>query len=262
MGTTHLPPPAPGEAELQAYVDDRLDAQRRLELETRLKQDAESARRASALRAQREALRAAFSGIAQETVPVRLNLERMIPARRRTARLRWQAAAAVSFAFAAGAVGGWAARDVATPQAGIAALANEASTGYAIYADDPTRPVEMGAERRAELVRWVSSRIRRPVAVPDLSASGYRFIGGRLLPTDHGPAGMFVYEDSSGRRIAMVVRPMNIDRNTPMMKEQHGRVAGFTWAHEGLGYSVVGADAAEALHPLADEIRRQLARGL
>lgn len=70
---------------------------------------------------------------------------------------------------------------------------------------------------------------------------------------------MFIYDDANGTRLAMVVRPMAKERDTPMMKQSDGNIAGFTWAARGLGYSVVGTERADALHPLADEVRRQTA---
>jgi anti-sigma factor RsiW len=57
----------------------------------------------------------------------------------------------------------------------------------------------------------------------------------------------------------MIVRPMAVQQDTPMMKRSDGPLAGFTWAARGLGYSVVAPQAPEALHPLADEVRRQAA---
>jgi anti-sigma factor RsiW len=254
------PPVLPTEEELQAYVDSQLDANRQPEVDAYLALRPDVAHRMANLRAQRDALRAVFGGIAEEPVPDRLKLDQLIPASVPTVWSRWQLAAGMLLIFGGGVLTGWSAREVGVaPQAGIAALAQEATAGYSVYADDPARPVEMGADRRAELVRWVSDRIHRRVDVPDLSASGYRLIGGRLLPTEHGPAGMFLYEDGEGHRVAMVMRPMQVERNTPMIKGQRGRVAGYTWAHEGLGYSLVGADAPEVLHPLANEVQRQTA---
>lgn len=253
------------EEDLHAFVDDQLDVERRREVQEYLDRHVQEARQVAGLVAQRQSLRTALAGVADEPIPARLNLECMVAEHRNSPRLHWRAAAAVLMAFGLGGSGGWYARTLTSPEttsSGIAALAREATASYSVYASDPSRPVEMGAESKTELVTWVSSRLKREVSVPDLSKSGYRFIGGRLVSTEHGPAGMFIYDDASGTRLAMIVRPMAAQQDTPMMKRNEGTLAGFTWATRGLGYSVVAPGAPETLHPLADEVRRQTASTL
>lgn len=250
------------EEDLHAYVDGCLESARRREVQDYLDRHPEAAQQLDAFSMQRAALRDALAGIAEEPLPARLNLARLMAERRSPRHVRWRIAAAVLLAFGLGISGGWFMRGTAREGsgAGIAALAREATSSFAVYAADPTRPVEIGADRRKELVSWISDRIQRPVAVPDLTAAGYRFIGGRLVATDHGAAGMFIYEDAGGTRLAMLVRPMAIEGNTPTMKESRGgRLTGYTWAQDGLGYSVVGTDPPQTLHPLANELRRQTA---
>jgi len=246
------------EEDLHAYVDHCLDAARRREVQHYLDHHPEAAAQVAGFAAQRQGLRSALAGIADEPVPPRLNLQRMFEERRTPRPWPWSMAAAVVLALGAGGLGGWSVRGVwPDGHGGIAALAREATSSYAVYAADPLRPVEMGPERQTELVSWVSARLKRAVSVPDLSRSGFRYIGGRLVSTEHGPAGMFFYDDANGTRLAMVVRPMAIEHDTPMLKQHTGNIAGFTWAAHGLGYSVVGTERADALHPLADEVRRQ-----
>jgi len=36
-------------------------------------------------------------------------------------------------------------------------------------------------------------------------------------------------------------------------------VSGFSWAAKGMGYSLVGPVESHTLHPIADEVRRQIA---
>jgi anti-sigma factor RsiW len=48
------------------------------------------------------------------------------------------------------------------------------------------------------------------------------------------------------------------DQNAPMTARSNGDVAGFTWADDGTGYSLVGQAPADALKPLADEVRKQI----
>lgn len=266
------------EEDLHAYVDDALDAQRRREVHDYLAHHPDAAREVEAYALHRRSLRAALAPIAEEPLPPSLNLarlgeaharieeseERDLQARHR--RWPWGMAAAVVLALGLGTGAGWSLRGgmPAGGDAGISALAREATRSYVVYASDTERPVEMGPSQRTELVDWVSSRLGRKVAIPDLTASGYTFIGGRLVMTAHGPAGLFMYDDAAGTRLALTVRPMTVDRDTPVMRpiEAQSPVAGYAWADHGLGYGVVGARKAEVLHPLADEMRRQIGASL
>lgn len=247
--------------DLHAYVDNVLDADRHAQVEAHLRAHPDIAARVLELASQRAMLREALAPVALEPVPAALNLGRLIEARRRSASRAWRSAAGAVILLAAGGAAGWFGHAL-SPRAsgGIAALAQEASDNYEVYGLDRARPVEIKAADSADLNRWVSLRLQHPIVAPDLAASGYRFMGGRLVTTPHGPAGMFMYDDDRGTRLVMLVRPMAIEKNAPMAPHASGRVAGFAWAQDGLGYSLVGPAAPEILHPLANEIRRQSAK--
>jgi anti-sigma factor RsiW len=243
-------------------MTEALESTRQTEIESYLETHPEVARRVERYAHQRADLRAALRPIAEEPIPPELNLKRMIEARRRATAGWWRAAAAILL-ICVGASGGWSLRGaVGVPPgsvpAGIEALAQEAADSYAVYAPDHTRPVEIRAADRAELVNWASERLHHPVAVPDLSASGYRFMGGRVVPTAHGPAVLFMYDNDHGTRLVMLSRRMEIDQQTAQMTPHaQGDVAGFSWADDGIGYSLVGPLPPSTLHPIANGIRRQ-----
>jgi anti-sigma factor RsiW len=66
--------------------------------------------------------------------------------------------------------------------------------------------------------------------VPDLTTSGYRLMGERLVATSHGPAAMFMYDDDRGSRIVVLTRPMSsADQNAPMTPQLQGDIGGFAW---------------------------------
>jgi len=246
------------EDDLHAYVDKALDTARHAEVEAYLEHHPEVARRVRGFASQREGLREAFAPIAQEPVPPELSLARLIDARRRPVTVSWRWATAAILLLALSGVGGWFGHGmVERTGGGIAALAREASDSYEVFAADHVHPVEVKAADRAELLSWVSGRLQHPITAPDLAASGYRFMGGRLVVTPHGPAALFMYDDDRGTRLVMLVRPMAVEKNSAMSQHVNGRVAGFAWSQNGIGYSLVGAAAPELLHPLADEIRRQ-----
>jgi anti-sigma factor RsiW len=248
------------EADLHAYVDGVLDPARRAEVEVYLGSHPDIAQRIYGYEEQQRMLRQTLAPIAEESIPPELNLARLIEARRRSSRLApWRAAAAAVLLFGVGSTGGWVLHGVAeTPAAGTAALAQEAAYNYMVFSPDRVRPVELKDADITELVQWIAQRLGSPVAVPDLTTAGYRFMGGRLVATAHGPAGLFMYDNDHGTRLAMLVRPMETQKAMKMSRYTEEKVNGFAWADNGLGYSLVSAAPPEILHPLADEVRRQV----
>jgi anti-sigma factor RsiW len=250
------------ESDLHAFVDEALGPERRIEVAGHLAGRPEVAERIQSYRKQRAQLRAALAPVAQEPLPPQLNLVRIMESRR-TSRWAWRQAAAAVLILGIGLAGGWSLHNVFTPaRAGISALAQEATDSYAVFATDRIRPVEIMATDRSELVKWAAQRLSLPVAVPDLSASGFRFMGGRLIATSHGPAVLFMYDDDQGARLVLLSRAMAIDENAPMAQHSGGSVSGFAWADKGIGYSLVGHISTQVLRSLADEARRQLGNDL
>jgi anti-sigma factor RsiW len=244
------------EDDLHAYVDRVLEPERQAEVASYLAEHPDVARRVSAFSDQRNLLRAALAPIADEPLPPELNLSRMIESRRRRLPVWWAVAAMLMLSL--GGVGGWVIRgSLQASPVGLAALAQEAADSYKVYAPDRVRPVEMRATDSAQLVQWVSNRLKQPVTLPDLTGSGYRLMGGRLIATSHGPAAMFMYDDDRGDRLVVLTRPMKSEQSAPMAPHSGGDVSGFAWADGGMGYSLVGQAAAEALKPIANEVRRQ-----
>jgi anti-sigma factor RsiW len=244
------------EDDLHAYVDRVLEPERQAEVATYLAEHPDVAKRISAFSDQRNLLRAALAPMADEPLPPQLNLSRMIESRRRRWPVWWAVAAMLMLSF--GGVGGWVIRgSLQASPVGLAALAQEAADSYKVYAPDRVRPVEMRATDSAQLVQWVSNRLKQPVTLPDLTGSGYRLMGGRLIATSHGPAAMFMYDDDRGDRLVVLTRPMKSEQSAPMAPHSGGDVSGFAWADGGMGYSLVGQAAAEALKPIANEVRRQ-----
>ena len=95
------------EDELHAFVDGQLPAERFSDVETWLASHPEDAERISAWRAQADAIRLRFGGAAEEAVPDRLKLDRLMQSGR-----KWRAIAAgvAASAFIIGGLIGWMAR--------------------------------------------------------------------------------------------------------------------------------------------------------
>lgn len=246
------------EDDLHAYVDQALAPERRVEVAAYLDDHPEVAGRVATFGAQREQLRGALAAIADEPLPSELNLAHIIERRRQRPLRAWGAIAALLL-LGIGGLSGWTMRSLRQDgSSGLSALAQEAAYSYGVYAPDRVRPVEIRASDSAELTQWMSNRLNQPVKAPDLSASGYRLMGGRLVATSHGPAAMFMYDDDHGDRLVMLTRPMNSGgRDAPMTPHASGNVAGFAWADRGMGYTLVGQLPGDTLKPIANEIRKQ-----
>lgn len=249
------------EDDLHAYIDGRLDDARSAEISAYLEKHPEIASRFASYSSQRDTLRAALDPVADEPLPTRLNMNHILADRRQSRISSWRlAAAAVVLLFAGGSTGWIIRAGLDQPTEGVVALAGEASQNYSAFASDRIRPVEVRADHMIELVSWATERMGRKPALPDLSKSGYRLMGGRVVSTPHGAGLMLMYDNDRGIRLVMLTRPMTVDQNRTMTRYTEGKVEGWVWATDGMGYSLVGSLPSDALHPLADDVRRQIGR--
>jgi anti-sigma factor RsiW len=247
--------------ELHAYVDGHLTAARHAEVERYLSGQPKLSRRVAAYRAQRDALRSAFAARAAEPIPPELNLARIFEARLHQRHTWWRIAAAIVLSLCLGGASGWYLAQPAAPnrtQLAVSVLQQEAISSHAVYAADLRHPVEVAADDRDHLTQWLSNRLRRTVAPPDLSAAGYRLLGGRLLATERGAAAaLFVYADERGNRLSVLMRPMAPELHAPRSDVSQGSMNGCTWIEKGIGYAVVAATSDAALDGIARQISRQ-----
>jgi anti-sigma factor RsiW len=246
------------EDELHAYVDDRLHPARRIEVEHYLHTQPDLARRAAAYRAQRAALRSGFAARAAEPIPPELNLSRLLEDRLRQRHAWWRAAAAIVVSLGVGGVAGWYLGLPAKPdrtQLAVSLLQRQAMSSHMVYAADHRHPIEVAVDERDHLAQWLSNRLHRAVAPPDLSRAGYRLLGGRLLATESGgAAALFMYDDEQGNRLSVVMRPMAPELRAPYVDVRQGALNGCSWIEKGVGYAVVAAMSDEALDRVAQAI--------
>ena len=254
-----------GDDELHAYVDGQLDPARREPVERHLAGHPEAARLVAAWQAQRAALRAAFAADVAEPLPPRLKLTHIIRERMQRRRVPWRIAAGIVLALGAGGAAGWFLHASPVPgrtELAMQVLRQEALTSHIVYAPDRRHPIEVGAADEAHLRQWLSNRLGQTVAPPDLSGLGYRLIGGRLLATEHGgPAALFMYVDTQGKRLSLLLRPMARDLRAPQTDMTPGVVNGCAWINNGMGYAVVAEVPDTELDRIADQIRAELSTG-
>jgi anti-sigma factor RsiW len=236
------------EDELHAYVDGELPAERRGAVEAWLIGHADAAARVAAWRAQAEAIRTRYGGVALEPVPERFDLDKLA----RGAR-SWRAiaAAAVIAAFLVGGVVGWMARGASAAAPSrfdvFTALALDA---HQLYVVEVRHPVEVTGAEREHLVQWLSKRLDRELRVPDLESSGLKLVGGRLLPGPSGATAFFMYEGPSGERFTIYYAPTDSPA-TAMRYRAADRFAALYWVEQGMAYVVTGPVDRERLLQVA-----------
>ena len=246
--------------ELHAYVDGRLDGDRRLAVERWLAEDAEAARRVEDYRAQAVLLHEMFDSVLREEPSRGVNdltqqLKGRLAGNDNTppwhARPLVRVAAAVMLVVA-GAAGGYLGRGTVAPtvtaqapqppakRATLQTFAEEAAQAHRFYTADERFQVEMGAEDQGALDSWLSQRVGRSIFGPDLSKAGYRLIGGRSLPTDTGAGAQYMYLNDQGKRITLFVGQPPAGQEASFSFAQNGDVATFYWVEGGLAYALIG----------------------
>ncbi len=262
-------PPLPvGEDELQAYIDGRLAGDRLAAVEAHLAAHLDLGKRVATDRRQRALLRGQLEAKANEPVPARLRIA-SLQAAHRTRRLgQLGRIAAVIAIFAVGVGGGWYGASLGRPGAGTVAQTASTATvtqgavaAYRTFVVEVAHPVEVDARHEAHLVQWLSRRLGRPLAAPDLAKFGYTLMGGRLLPAGSGQAAQFMYDDQSGKRLTVYVRQAEGGNETAFRFQREGDTASFAWIDRGFGFAVTGMALREELLPIAEAVYHGFERG-
>ena len=248
------------EAELQAYADGLLPAERRAAVEAWLAARPDEAERIAAYRRLALEVRAAYDTMLSEPVPERLALvaSRRAPWRRRAVAAGWLVAGA-----AIGAVGGWQLkpdRPLAQSAPDSTVIARRAAIAHATYSPEVRHPVEVGADDEQHLVAWLSKRLGVKLRAPKLDDAGMSLIGGRLLPGDNGPVAQFMYQSQNGRRLTLYVRTEAArNRETAFRYARENNIGVFYWIDRDAGYALASADLSkDELLRLANLVYKQL----
>lgn len=247
------------EADLLAYVDDRLPAGRRADVEAHLARHAEDAAKVAAWQQQADDLRAHFAPLDESVTPALAALFAPKPSRVFPVMLR---IAAVLLIAVIGAGAGWVGRGYVAAPVVVAALPQEAARAHLVYSKEVLHPVEVTAKEEQHLVTWLSKRVGTQLKVPSLAAQGYGLVGGRLLPASSGnnAAAQFMYENRQGQRLTLYVRSGEGGSDTSFRFAGEGNAVAFYWVDGGFGYALTGEAGREALLPAARMVYEQLSR--
>ena len=235
------------EDELHAYVDNELPAERRDDVEAWLAAHPDDADRVRSWRAMAEALHARYDSVADEPVPRRLDIERLV---RQPRKWIYGAVAATLVAFIAGGGAGWLAHGVAASPSMFQNFTVDALDAHRLYVVEVRHPVEVPGSERAHLQQWLTKRCGWDVRAPELGATGLKLVGGRLLPGPTGPASFLMYESPSGERFTVYTARAAAE-TTQMRYARQDKDGALFWADRGVGYVVSGGSDRERLTQVA-----------
>jgi anti-sigma factor RsiW len=255
------------DSDVQALVDDRLDAARRAEVENWLAQHPEEAERVEDYRRLDDALRSHYEPVLNEPLPeFRLAAGEASRARRFLKVAGWTV-----LGIAIGTSAGWGLRGWSGSRSDeVASVALHAAVAHATYSPEVRHPVEVAANEEAHLVAWLSKRLGYKVRAPHLGAEGFELVGGRLLPGDStllvgsrnmpAPAAHFMYQCPTGRRITLYVQPEPARHGqTAFRFAREANVSVFYWVDRDLAYALSSVDVnREELLNIANSVYKQL----
>ncbi len=253
-----------GEDDLEQFVDGRLPPERLDAVRRHLAGHPADRARVEADQALRAELRRRLDPVAAEAIPSRLRVATLL-ARRARARRAWFGTVAAGVALLALGLGagwearGWQAGPVPQQRVARVAEADDAIAAHRVFVVETAHPVEVAASQQAHLMQWLSRRVGHPLRAPDLSAQGYRLMGGRVLPSDGEAAAQFMYEGPGGMgdRLTLYVRA-DAGPDTAFRFADADGYAAFSWVDAGLGFALVARMDRPALLAVADAAYRQL----
>jgi anti-sigma factor RsiW len=241
-------------AELHAYADNRLDEQRRREVDVYLSENRDAADRVAAYEAQKTALHMLFDPALYEPLPVRLK-----PPMGRGVQHLLGFAAGILLLLAGGALGWYFHGVYSADYTQAVTVAKQAAVAHAVFTPQKRHPVEVTAAEETHLVNWLSKVLGAPLRAPHLTELGFALVGGRLLSSPEGPAAQFMYEDTNGRRITLyVVTDSRWQGEAAFRYAEEGKVSVFYWIEGPVGYAVTADMPRPELMGVARAVYTQL----
>jgi anti-sigma factor RsiW len=251
----------PDRDRLMAYVDGQLSASERAEIEAWLTATPDAAAEVALLERQSDAMRALYGPIAAETVPDRLSVAGIARAQRTRRGQRLIAAAAALVLLVLGLGGGWLLRgQLDTPNAADRLIA-DAVSAHTVFVSENRHAVEVGSDDTEHLTNWLSNRLDTSLAMPDLTADGLQFLGGRLLPAPEVPGGraaQLMYEDASGNRLTLYVTPAPATELPPYEVASLGLDTALFWADAAITCTITAPYSPDQLREVARNVFAQL----
>lgn len=247
------------ESDLHAFLDGELEPAREALVRAWLLEHPDAHDRLAHYAEQQLALAAAAAEPSWPALPGPLVQDLEQALRRGMWRQRLSRVAATVLLVAAG----WGANDLLRRPvfASLPDYAQQALDAHEIFANDPTRPVEIPGTRPEEIRRWLTAKLGEKVAVPDLRRLGLALVGARVLGTEEGATGQLLYEDALGRRMTLSLAPDEaLAPDSPVMEEFQGLEVGL-WRSEDFAMAAISSDMPVELDRLIQAVHDTLDLG-
>jgi len=221
-----------------AYVDGQLDPSQMQELQAYLRAHPDEAQELDAWRRDAQRLREG-AGEDDLTGNPALDPAAVRAGLRVRTRRRMAMAASLVVAVAIGGVTGWSARDTAL--ASRVLPMQDAMQAYRLFASADAPQPDVRADT-GDLQGWLDAYFAHAERLPNLSDSGFRPVGARLLATDQGPAALVIYENA-GQRATFYIRPPGPGGQfLAHGSRRDGELVARYWSGRGYNYALVTAE--------------------
>lgn len=249
---------------LMAMADGQLAPTEQQDLQRRLADRPDAAAELAQMQRQSDAIRALYGPIASEPLPSRLDVSQIAGANRKRKNRFWTNAIAATVIAGLGVGAGWMLRDFTSTPGPADRLIADAVSAHTVYVGENRHSVEVPGDDSAHLATWLSARLDTSLAMPDLTASGLVFLGGRLLPAPDVPGGraaQLMYEDAAGERLTLYVTPaLKVDAPTYQIASL-GLDTALYWADDTLTCTITAPYGADRLAEIARSVFAQLSPG-
>lgn len=257
--------------QLSAYLDGALSPADAADIARLIETNPQIATEFAALTRVDEMARAAFDTILSDPVPMALARgignalpADMSPAANLPGRPIWRSiAAALALVLIGGAGGAYLTRSFGAQQVASAMPWLDQVAGYhLIYAAQKRHLVEVPASDSDHLQNWLASTTGVSFTVPDLTASGLTFQGGRLLVASGKPVAQLLYTDAKGQVVAVCFLAGGDaaagDGTTALTPRNKDGVSMVWWNSKDASYVVVGPSTGIDLQPIAKAVSTDL----
>ena len=136
-------------------------------------------------------------------------------------------------------------------------MLTEIAEYHAVYSRETVHLVEVPATQMEHLKKWLGSRVKQTLVVPDFTEAGLTLAGGRLVVLDGQPVAELMYTRAKGLPIAFCVFHR---QGTPakVRIDQRGVTSLASWGDGSHTYFVVGEADVKLIEDLAARVQRQL----
>jgi anti-sigma factor RsiW len=238
---------------LMAYVDGELSLEEAQEVEALIAADPEAQRLVEQFRQTAGLLRTACAENFYANPAMRLPSSRRTFAQglRRYASVAAVALVAIIFGIGGGVlVANW-------PISQRDHLIDEIAEHHSVQSKETKHLVEVPSAEADDLKTWFGRRLERPLEVPDLSASGLQFAGGRMLVVAWKPVAEFMYTRASGPPVALCIAHTGAEP-AGVRVDHRGDLHLASWQEGGYTYVIVGDLSPAEAEALAERARSQL----